>query len=136
MNQKQANRAMRRKAERENRKPKFLRGTKQEKMQKLLQNGITPEMLEQEFRDGYTQGTKDGIEHTIKLVYAAIMMAGEKEYGFGRVRAMRLLQRVDEYVTTELSTFDAIEAVWKRFGLRLEFDNAFNRIEEDEQDEP
>lgn len=130
MNAKQANRAARRAAEREQKKPKFLRGTKEEKMKKLLQNGITPEMLEQEFKDGYAAGSRDGVEHTFKMIYAAVMLAAKDSYGFGKKRAMRLLRRVDEIVSEALSSQDAIEDVWMRFGVKLEFNDVFNRIQD------
>lgn len=130
VNAKQANRAARRKAERE--KPKFLRGTKEEKMRKLLQNGIMPEMLKEEFQRGYDAGSKDGIEHTFKVIYAAVMLAAQDTYHFGRQRAVRLLRRVDELATTALSSADAINEAWERFGVMLEFNEVFDRIVETE----
>lgn len=130
MNAKQANRAARRAAEREQKKPKFLRGTKEEKMKKLLQNGITPEMLEQEFNDGYAAGSRDGVEHTFKMIYAAVMLGAYDTYGFGRKRAVRLLKRVDEIVSQALSSHDAIEDVYLRFGVKLDFDSVFDRVQD------
>lgn len=128
MNAKQANRAARRAAEKA--KPKFLRGTKEEKMRKLLQNGITPEMLEDEFRQGYEAGSHDGVAHTFKAVYAAVMLAANEVYGFGEKRASRLLRRVDELVSTAINEEEAINAVWERFGLMLDFKEGIDRIKE------
>lgn len=131
MNAKQANRAARRAAEKA--KPKFLRGTKEEKMRKLLQNGITPEMLEDEFRQGYDAGSKAGIEYTFKAIYAAVMLASKELYGFHTKRASRLLRRVDELVSTAITDEDMVDEVWRQFGLELEFQEGVDRIKEIER---
>lgn len=131
MNAKQANRAARRKEARET--PRYLRGTKEEKMRRLLQNGITPQMLEEEFRRGYDAGSTDGINHTFKTIYAAVMLAAGDTYHFGKKRTVRLLRRVDELATTALSSADAIDEVWERFGVALEFNEVFDRVVETEE---
>lgn len=131
MNQKQANRAQRRKDDRENRKPKSLRGTSQQIQARMAKNGITAEDLEANYWLGVEDGKKAGIVMVYKIVYAAIMLTLREQLKFGHARALRFIQRVDDFVTSDiLSSQDAIDRVWDEVGVKMNFNDAFDRIEE------
>ena len=111
--------------------PSVMRGkTRDQKIAMLCKNGITPVMLEQEFKAGFKAGRDNGIQGTIKTVYAAVMLAARKEYGFGKDRATRLLRAVDDIVVTSLTSDETIDEVWDKMGVKLNFDEGVDRIQE------
>lgn len=128
-----SNRAQRRAAQKK--QPAMLRGTtKEQRIAMLCKNGITPEMLDKAQQDGYRDGADNAARETIKIVYAAVMLAANEEFRFGRERVMRLIDKVDLIVTTSLGSREEIEAVWDRFKLTMQFKEGVNRIAEQEND--
>ena len=109
--------------------PGYLRGTKEQKIKALLQNGITLEDLEEEYKRGYEAGARDAMTYTYKAVYAAVVLALRKLYRFGSLRASRVLTEVDHNVAHCLTTQELIDEVWEKVGLRLNFEEPANRIE-------
>lgn len=125
------NRQQRRAAERK--QPAILRGkTLEEKKAMLCKHGITPEMLEAEYKAGFQAGRDNGVRGTFMTIYAAIMLAANQEYGFGKERALRLLKAVDNIVITSLHSDETIDAVWEKFGIALSFDAGVDRIDSKE----
>ena len=53
-----------------------------------------------------------------------------EKYGFGRKRCCEVLNAVDQHLLYTLTSDEAIEEVWKRMGLKLEFNETFDRIQE------
>lgn len=114
--------------------PAIIRGkSKADLTTMLCKNGITPEMLETEFKDGFKAGRDNGIQGTFKTIYAAVMLAARKEYGFGKDRATRLLRAVDDIVVTSLTSDETIDEVWEKMGVQLNFDEGIDRIQEQEE---
>lgn len=121
-----ANRKERRKAQRQ--QPAYERLTPEQKRAALFKNGITHEDLKRE----YDAGVKDGITGTFKTIYAAICLAANETYGFGRKRCARLLRRVDEKVLNAITSQEIGEEVFERMGLELNFSEPFDRVIERE----
>ena len=114
-------------------KPEYTKLTREQRMDALVKNGITPKDLEKNFVDGYEIGYKNGCESSIKTIYAAICLAlNDKKYGFGRKRCADVLRAVDNHVTYSITSADAANEVWERMKLRLEFDDPIERILETE----
>lgn len=109
--------------------PSYLRGGKQQIVQQLIRNGITPEDLEKEFRAGYEAGFRDATPVTFKTIYAAVILALKELHGFGQARCARVLTAVDDKVAHALGSEELIEKVWESVGLRLNFEEPFDRIE-------
>lgn len=109
--------------------PRHLRTTKEQRIKALIQNGITPEDLEREFKDGYNAGFKDAAPGVIKTAYAAICLVLHDLHGFGQKRCADVLQRVDDYILHSLTSAEAIEEVWDKIGLQINFEEPFERIE-------
>lgn len=111
-------------------KPSYLRETKEELTKRLIKNGITLDDLKDEFQKGYHAGFKAASEPVIKGCYAAICLALNDLYGFGHKRCGDVLLAVDNHITMSLTSKEAIEEVYKRMGLRIDFKEPFDRIQE------
>lgn len=110
-------------------KPKYQSMTKEQRIEALVKNGITPKDLEKNFADGYDEGYKDASTQAVKTVYAAVCLAlHDKPYGFERERCADVLRAVENHVLYSLSSEEAIEEVYKRMKLQLDFGEPFDRI--------
>ena len=125
------NRQQRRKAYKE--KPAYLRETKAEMEKRLLKNGITPKDLEANYNKGWEDGFKKAAEPVIQGCYAAICLALNDVCGYGQKRCAKVLNAVDQHLLYSLTSAEAIEEVYKRIGLRIEFSEAFDRVQEVEK---
>ena len=130
MNKKQSLRAMRRKAEREQKAEKqrqaaaILATRDLEERKRLL--GKTIAQCEEQARN-------QAIEYSFRCIYAAVLLAAQEVYGFGHKRAWRLLKRADEIICTALDSEEVIREVWERMGLEINFREGIDRILEVEE---
>lgn len=130
MNHKQSLRAMRRKAEREQRAEKkrqaaaILATRDLEERKRLLGKAIA---------EGEENARNQEIEYSFRCIYAAVLLAAQEVYGFGHKRAWRLLKRADEIICTALDSEEVIREVWERMGLEINFREGVERIREVEE---
>lgn len=106
--------------------PSYRRETSEEKFKRMLQQGISPkdydDHAEECWRKGWQEGVRAGREDAIKMCYAALCNACRKPWPrWGKVRILRLLQQVDWEVCNGLPTEAAIEEVFEKTGLELNF---------------
>lgn len=107
--------------------PAYRRGMTAEDMRKaFVKNGITPEDLQQNYEIGLSEGRTEGIEFAIKTVYAASALALNEIAGWGHKRCARFMRRMDEIVTTTITSDDVIEDVFEKCGLRIDFREALS----------
>lgn len=99
-------------------------------IENLQRNGITVAELKENYDKGYQEGFKAAAEPVVRGIYASVCLALNDLHGFGQKRCADVLRSVDEHLTYSLTSADAIDEVWKRMGLRLEFKEAFDRIQE------
>ena len=104
--------------------------TKQEKIDALLKNGITPKDLEKAWNDGVAAANRAMGDFYIRTCYAAAALAAHREFGFGAGRVRKLLAAIDRIVLEELTTDEAINKVFAEIGLRLDFNDPFERVTE------
>ena len=97
---------------------------------RLSQNGITPEDLEKNYDLGYSKGFSDASTPAVKGCYAAVCLALKELHGFGRDECKAVLEAMDQHILMSLSSMEAIDEVWEELGLRIEFEEAFDRIQE------
>ena len=131
-----ANRAQRRQAMREQtNKSKTLIAeyTRQQKIAGLIQNGITPRDLEDEFEKGREEGFKQAAEPIIKCCYAGIILALHDEFGFGENRCFRAIKAVDEKIIWALHHSELADEVLEKTGLELDLDEPFSRVKKREK---
>lgn len=108
--------------------PGYHRLTKQERLDGMVQNGITPKDLEREYEAGYRQGRLEVTAPVFKTLYAAMCLALNDLHGFGEKRCYDVLCRVDELVTYHLTSEEAKQEVFDRMGLELSFGDVYGTI--------
>lgn len=92
-----------------------------EAFQRIERNGITVEDLKRAEDESYKTGMQIEIENTMKSCYAAICLALHEQLGFGKQRACRILNAVDEHIVMTLTSADAIQEVYDTMGLTIDF---------------
>ena len=108
--------------------PGYHRLTKQERLDGMVQNGITPQDLEREYIAGYKQGRGEVAAPVFKTLYAAVCLALKDLHGFGEKRCYDVLCKIDEYVTYHLTSEEAKEEVFNRMGLELSFGDIYGTV--------
>jgi hypothetical protein len=111
-------------------KPSYMRETKAELTKRLIKNGITEQDLKNEYIKGYTNGFREAAEPVIRGCYAATCLALNDLHGFGQKRCADVLRALDEHLTMTLTSNEAIDEVYKRIGLKLDFKEPFDRVQE------
>lgn len=130
MNRKQSLRALRRKAEREQ------RAEKQRQAAAILATKDLEErkrLLAKAMADSEKEARNQAVEYCFHSIYAAVLLAAQEVYGFGHKRAWRLLKRADEIICTTLDSEEIIREVWERMGLEINFREGVDRIREVEK---
>ena len=130
MNRKQSLRALRRKAEREQ------RAEKQRQAAAILATKDLEErkrLLAKAMADSEKEARNQAVEYCFHSIYAAVLLAAQEVYGFGHKRAWRLLKRADEIICTVLDSEEVIREVWERMGLEINFREGVDRIREVEE---
>lgn len=113
--------------------PRWMPKTKDERIKALVKNGITPDDMVSEYKKGWDAGFAQATEPVVKTIYAAVCLALNDLHGFGRERCIRVLKRVDWHLFNSLSSMEAIDAVYDRMHLRLDFSDPFERVTEDDE---
>lgn len=123
------NRAQRRKEERQQRRaiaelPEWKKAELARKTalaNRLAQNGITAQDLADEYERGRKEATKEYVDKLLpyqqKFFYSAAAIAAHDLFGFGKDRAMRLLDRIQEIMCEEISTGDIIQRCKRETGV-------------------
>ena len=130
MNHKQSLRAMRRKAEREQ------KAEKQRQAAAILATRDLEErkrLLAKAMADSEKEARNQAVEYCFHSIYAAVLLAAQEVYGFGHKRAWRLLKLADEIICTTLDSEEIIREVWERMGLEINFREGIDRIREVEE---
>lgn len=125
------NRQQRRKAHKQT--PAYLRETKEQLEKRLLKNGITPKDLEDNYNKGWSDGFTKAAEPVIQAAYAAVCLALNELYKFGSKRCSDVLNCMDGHMMYSLTSKEAIDEVYKRMKLRINFKEAFDRVQEVEE---
>lgn len=103
---------------------------RQKLIDRLMQNGITPEDLKNEYDKGYTEGFKAAAEPVIRSCFAATCLALNDLHKFGASRCAAVLNLVDRHMTETLTSVEIIDDVYDRMKLRLDFKEPFDRVQE------
>jgi len=110
-----SNRADRRKKKKQ--QPKWQKMTKDQQINALFKNGITAKDLER----NYERGRLDGINGTYKICFAAACLAMNDLHGFGGLRCQKVLERMQHYIIESLTSAEAVNDVYKRMKLKVDF---------------
>ena len=107
--------------------------TKQQRIDALLKNGISPKDLDEAYDRGHRDGFREAALPIIKTCYAAICAALHDEFKFGEERCYRALRAVDEKVLYALTHEELEEEVYAKTGLQILWDEPFDRIQRGEK---
>lgn len=99
-------------------------------MENLQRNGITAEDLKKNWDLGYEEGVRVAAEPMRQLCYAAVCLALNDLYGFGSKRCCDVLNAMYNHIEYSLTTQDAIDEVYKRMKLQINFEEIFDPVEE------
>lgn len=110
------------------RQPVYMKLSKDARIDALVKNGITPDDLKKSFDEGYAAGFGDAAPSTFKTIYAAICLALHEMHGFGAKRCLDTLKCVDRIVIEQLTSAEAIQAVYDQIGLELDFNDPIDVV--------
>ena len=113
------NRADRRKNKKQ--LPKWQKLPMDQRINAMCKNGITPRDVDDAYQKGYKAGVDHASDFCLKDAYAAFIMAAHEQFGFGKERCRRLLYAADEKVATSLASDEAVEEVFKKIGVAINF---------------
>lgn len=113
-------------------RPREFALSKEQMVAGMIRNGITVADLKREYEAGHSDGYSLGCQASVRTVYAAICLALNDLYGFGLKRCGDVLQAVDRHVVNTLASSEAIDEVYKRMKLSIEFDDPFERVVREE----
>lgn len=102
-------------------KNRYQRLTPEQKQTAMMKNGITPKDLQEAYDNGYNEGVKRASDYSLKDAYAGFLMAAHEEFGFGHKRCKRLLYAADQRVVNSLASNEAIEEVFRKVGVSINF---------------
>lgn len=101
-------------------------------LQRIQQNGITIDDLSQNWHNGYDEGFSKGYdlaaENTLKSLYACVLLAARKKFGFGKKRALRLLTELDSTIITEFDNAELKQRVFNELGITFDFAAPMERV--------
>ena len=92
-----------------------------ETLSRLERNGITIEDMTRLERDSYDEGLHRGRDETVRTCFAAICLALNERYGFGKKRCSDVLNDTYEKLMYALTSSEAIQEVYDRIGLEIRF---------------
>ena len=102
-----------------------------EEMETRIENACKADYLCQAaYNMGFNRGLQRGNECALKDGYAAALLAANEVYRFGMKRNGRLLKAMDTIVVNRLTTEDLIDEVLRRFGIKIDFADPFDRVQE------
>jgi hypothetical protein len=91
-------------------------------------------IVQMAYNMGYNAGSDHAVRYTIKDCYAAALLAMKKLGNYGHNGGMKLMAEMDDIIAYRITTEELIDRVYEEFGIRINFYEPFNRIEEVEQD--
>lgn len=97
------------------------RMTPEQKEKAMSKNGITPKDLQEAYDKGFREGVDHSTDTCMKDAYAAFLLAAHEVFGFGKKRCRRLLYAADINVVNSLASDEAIDEVFKKVGVTINF---------------
>lgn len=127
-----ANRAMRRKQTREQ-MHEWVRTGSMEQVRRLTQQGISQKDLDESYNKGAEEGFKQGVDKTLKTVYAGVILE-LLDGGNTKEEAISFLRNLDNRLITSIDEREDIEEVFEKTGVKLMLKDDFDRVREIEEE--
>lgn len=90
----------------------------------------TNPIVQAAYNKGWNEGSQHGVRFTIKDCYAAALLAMNRLGNYGHNGGMKLMSMMDEIVVNRLTTEELIDEVFRRFGIKIDFADPFDRVQE------
>lgn len=87
----------------------------------IIQHGVTPKQLEEEFTRGYKAGYHEAAMPTSRAAMAAAIIALKEVYGFGPKRCVRFLNVMFEKLITAIGDEDLVQEAIAQVGVEIDF---------------
>lgn len=100
---------------------RYQRMSPEQQQKALFKQGISPKDLQEAYEKGRDEGIKMASSYCLKDAYAAFLMAAHEVFGFGPQRCKRLLYAADQRVVNSLASDEAIEEVFQKLGVSINF---------------
>ena len=126
------NRQQRRKLAKQNKsikQPAYRGLAHEERLARIMQQGISLEDLKQEYQYGFTDGFRDASPTMLKTCYASFLLALHELTDFDQDRCQEILNRADQMIVEYLDSSEIINEVWRQMGLHLDFNEPFERVQ-------
>ena len=98
-------------------------------MERISQQGISPQDLKAEYDKGFEEGFKAAAEPIIKGCYAAVCLALKELHGFGSTRCMKVLKHVDDQLAVTMDGQEYADKVLDEMKLEIRFNEGVDRIQ-------
>ena len=95
----------------------------------MSRNGITPMDLEEEYHRGYKAGC-DYVSKNIGTIYtSAMILTLSEQHNFTSEQLCTLMDRMNEYMVGTLTSEEAMQAVFDKFGMTYEQGDPFHPLQ-------
>lgn len=81
----------------------------------------------------YSEGHQAGVDSTIIVMLAACALGAHEAFGFGAERCCALLERVIDNTANNLTSEEAVQAVYDAIGLEIVLDDPFEPVKKTEK---
>ena len=125
-----SNRADRRKAKKA--LPRYKRQMSvQQRAAAIVKNGITPQDVDEAYQRGVRDGGARASESDSFSFCAAIALALNDLYGFGKSRSTRAINLAAKYMIESFTSIELVEEAYKRVGLEFSNDPVTGNLVEE-----
>ncbi len=105
--------------------------TVEQRQAALVKNGITPKDVDEAYQRGFEEGNKSATEFSSYAMCAAMGLALNDLYGFGKKRVVRALNLAAEYMLNTFTTREIMEQVYERIGFEFADDPVSGKLVEE-----
>ncbi len=99
-------------------------------MERISQQGISPQDLAREYDKGYKDGFMAAGVPITKGCYAAVCLAVHELFGFGKKRCVDVLRNIDERLIYMMDSQEYADKVLDEIGLEIRWADPMDRIAE------
>lgn len=105
-----------------------LEAVKVAKPEPVQQTATLDEVVRQAYLQGYEKGFKEAAGPTSDSIYAAVLVAAGELYGFGPVRGVRLLKRVDHHLMHTFTSMEMVQQAAEEIGVEIRSGDPFEPV--------
>lgn len=99
-----------------------------ESIRGIVQQGITPKQLEEEFDRGWRKGYKDAAMPTSRAAMAAAILALGEVFGFSDEQCVLFLDEMFRHMMTAIGDDDLVEEAFERVGVEIDWGNPVDGV--------